>query len=322
MPRIEIDYESEGFAAGGSVSNGSRVLVTSWDELLWAALTVGRPNRQYVFKHGKSSMYEALMRLSLVRMALEQSGPTAYRLRRTTAARTLDPSEKGAVNYFLGLAICKLFAAKLLQAPWLLHLDLFRPRLNVVLTGRSRPDLVGELSAGGWLALECKGRVSAPSTQDKIKAKEQAKRVTSVNGTPPSLCIGGVAYFRADVLRFYWRDPQPDLSPPRRPIEFNVDETVWRYYYQPILELIRAQPAVYHRMLSEPTLAPVDELDIQVGILPRVLHFLEEANWSAARHFARESMEKPGHTGYQADGIRVVAGSTWLRPFEDEQAGL
>ncbi len=123
MPRIEIDYESEGFAPGSSVANGYGVLVTSWDELLWAAVTVGRPNRQYVFRHGISSMYEALFRWSLVRMALEQCRPAAYRLRRTTAAKTLDPSEKGAVNYFLGLAICKLFADKLLQAPWLMHLD-------------------------------------------------------------------------------------------------------------------------------------------------------------------------------------------------------
>jgi len=145
MPQIRIDYESEGFAPGGPVANGPGVLVTSWDELLWAAVTVGRPNRQYVFKNGLPSMYEALFRWSLVRMALEQSGPGAFRLRRTTAAKTLDPSEKGAVNYFLGLAICKLFADKLLRAPWLLHLDVFRPDLNVVLAGRSRPDLVGEL---------------------------------------------------------------------------------------------------------------------------------------------------------------------------------
>lgn len=75
-------------------------------------------------------MYEALFRWSLVRMALEQTGLRASRLRRTTAAKTLDPTEKGAVNYFLGMTFCKLFAAKLLHTPWLLHLDVFRPGLN------------------------------------------------------------------------------------------------------------------------------------------------------------------------------------------------
>jgi hypothetical protein len=55
---LAIDYESEGFPVGGPVSNGFNVLQTSWDELLWAAVTVGRPNRQYVFRHGGASVYE------------------------------------------------------------------------------------------------------------------------------------------------------------------------------------------------------------------------------------------------------------------------
>jgi hypothetical protein len=65
-----------------------------------------------VFGHGDSSLYEAIFRWSMLRMALEQSGPTAYRLRRTGTARELDPMEKGAVNYFIGMVMCKVFAEK------------------------------------------------------------------------------------------------------------------------------------------------------------------------------------------------------------------
>jgi hypothetical protein len=70
----------------GPVTKGL-VLETSWDEVLWAAVTVGRRNRQYVFKHGQASKYEALFRWSLTRMAVEQSGPGGYRLRPTDAAK-------------------------------------------------------------------------------------------------------------------------------------------------------------------------------------------------------------------------------------------
>ena len=108
---LKIPYETETFPPG-TVANGTAELPVTWDDILWAAVTVGRPNRQYVFRHGVASMYEALFRWSLVRMALEQSGPRASRLRRTMAARTLDPSEKGAVNYFLGMTFCKLFAMR------------------------------------------------------------------------------------------------------------------------------------------------------------------------------------------------------------------
>jgi hypothetical protein len=89
-------------------------------------------------------------------MALEQSGPHGYRLRRTSTVKTLDPTEKGAVSYFIGMTFCKVFATRLLNTPWLLHLDVFRPQLNPVLTARSRPDLVGlEQGKTKWHAFEC-----------------------------------------------------------------------------------------------------------------------------------------------------------------------
>ena len=159
MPNI--DFESEGFPAGGPVRNGLDTLSVTWDDLLWAAITVGRPSRHFVFKHGTSSLYEALFRVSALRMTVEQLSPTSRRLRRTPAAKSLDPSEKGAINYFLGMVLCKLFAEMELDAPWLLHLDVFRSRLNPgLLSGRSRPDLIGRTRGGQWVALESKGRVS------------------------------------------------------------------------------------------------------------------------------------------------------------------
>ena len=108
-------------------------------DLLWAARTVGRPNTAYVLAHGDASYHEALFRLSLVRMALEQR-PFSGSLQRTDAFRSLDPTEKGAVSYFLGMVFCKLFASRFLHTMWLLHLDVFRDQLDsALLGGRSRP---------------------------------------------------------------------------------------------------------------------------------------------------------------------------------------
>jgi hypothetical protein len=315
--QIRIDYVSEGFSPGDPVSNGYAILNTSWDELVWAALTVGRPNRQYVFRHGVSSMYEALFRLSLVRMALEQSGPTASRLRRTAAARTLDPSEKGAVNYFLGIVMCKLFSARLLDAPWVLHLDVFRPQLNPVLTGRSRPDLVGQTGSGGWLALESKGRVSPPISVVKSKAKEQAERLVSVNGVPPSFQIGAVTFFRNDVLHFFWRDPKPEDRPVRNPIEIRIDETFWSHYYGPALELLRAYTGDSTLLLGKPAPVPLKELDVELGIHPVVVEHLVAGKWELARKSCLKNKEELLRDGYRPDGIRIVAGPSWSEPFSE-----
>lgn len=103
MPSIE--YESDAFPHG-TVANGTHQLSVSWDEILWAAITVGRPDIYHVFQHGESSVYEALFRWSLIRMSLEQHG-LGTRLHRTAAFKHIDPTEKGAINYFLGLVTCK-----------------------------------------------------------------------------------------------------------------------------------------------------------------------------------------------------------------------
>lgn len=310
---LSIDYESEGFPATASVANGAGTLTTSWDDLLWAAVTVGRPNRQYVFRHGLASAYEALFRWSLVRMALEQTGQRGRRLRRTAAARTLDPSEKGAVNYFLGLAVCKLFAARLLDVPWLLHLDVFRPRLDPVLKGRSRPDLVGKTTAGAWIALECKGRISAPSSNAKDRAKDQAERVVSVSGVAPTLSVGGITFFKKDILHFFWRDPTSEPEKVRKPLEVTINPADWRAHYAPVLGLIQSNADYFERMQQQPVLMPVAAADIEVGIHPTVLRALSAERWEDPR----ELLSRDVGAGYQRDGVAVRAGTTWTEPFEE-----
>ena len=80
---------------------------------------MSRPDIIHVFRHGDASVYEAIFRWSMVRIALEQRGVRGQRLVRTDAFKHMDPTEEGAINYFLGLIACKLFASKLLDAPWI-----------------------------------------------------------------------------------------------------------------------------------------------------------------------------------------------------------
>lgn len=312
---LEIDFESDGFPNGGLVSNGSDVLSVSWDDLLWAAVTVGRPNRNYVFQHGNSSLYEALFRISAVRMSLEQIGPSARRLRRTAAARSLDPSEKGAVNYFIGLTLCKLFAAKKLQAPWLLHLDVFRPQLNpTLLSGRSRPDLVGQTSGGDWVALESKGRAGPPVEDAKSKAKLQAERLVAINGTQVQFRIGAFAYFKNDTLKFFWRDPQPDGVEPRNPIRLKLaDDEFWRHYYQPILALVGSDNPASRQ--GDNFSIPINEADLKIRVLPEVMRFLRFEKWTGAGHWCMENQDKLARMEAHGDGVQIIAGDSWSKPL-------
>jgi hypothetical protein len=308
MPHI--DYESQGFPAGAPVPNGHATIDVSWDDLLWAALTVGRPNRQAVFQHGRASRYEAAFRRSLVRMALEQSGPAGQRFRRTTAARTLDPTEKGAVNYFIGMTLCKVFADKLLSAPWMLHLDVFRPTLNPVLTGRSRPDLVGQRVTGEWISVEAKGRISAPDANAKARAKQQARRCVSIRGAVLQYHIGGIAYLKSDVLRFYWCDPEPERTQGGRAIVIDPDPAVWYFHYALPLSLIRDGQQVTDTASS----------DVEVSAHPEVLALLQREQFAQAKEWCDRNGDSLTAAGFRKDGLRVVAGRSWLEPFVDRIA--
>ncbi len=302
----EIHYSSRDFPKGLVKRYGN--ITTTWDKLLWAAITIGRPNTAYVFQHGEASLHEALFRLSLVRMALEQ-GPYSHRFRRTDAFRALDPTEKGAVSYFLGMAVCKLFASRLLNTPWLLHLDVFRDQYNAQNLGRSRPDLIGQDASGAWLAFETKGRSSLPSAKDKQKAKDQAERLVSVDGSACTLHIGSFAFFRGDELEFYWRDPEPEEPEKLEPIEISVADEDWAYYYAPALALAAEAE-------SELSSAQSEEIDLTVKIHPKVHALLLEGQWAAARALIAELRQTLEAEGFQPDGLSVVAGDSWRRSFK------
>jgi len=315
-----ISYESEDFPTTGTIGNGGANLSASWDDILWAAITVGRPNCHYVFRHGQASLYETLFRLSAVRMTIEQRGPRARVLKRTNASKNLDPSEKGAINYFLGLTLCKLFAEKRLRTPWLLHLDVFRHHLNpAILKGRSRPDLVGLSLDGEWVAMESKGRASKPTSQDRAKAKKQAKRITAVNGTPVKWRIGGFSYFQSDVLKFHWIDPQPDGIEPEGGIRLSIQEDeVWRSYYAPILDLLGRDRAA--RMIKDSEPAYLREADFGILIEPSVLELILAGQWAGAGKLCVERHRSAEDEKYRNDGLQIVAGDSWLQRYEDEMS--
>ena len=310
---FKIPYRSQDFPSGRFATRGD--LTVSWDDLLWSALTIGRPNTAYVFEHGSASLHEAIFRMSMMRMALELDH---YELRRTSAFRALDPTEKGAVSYFLGMVVCKLFADKLLNTPWLLHLDVFREQLNSsILGGRSRPDLIGCDQSGDWYAFECKGRSSVPSSDDRRKAKEQAQRLVKVNSKKCSLNIGAITYFRQEVLEFYWRDPEPEEPEQLEPIAVELPLNAWAHYYAPALALHN-----YSRREEIADLPLRPEADIKVEIHPRIYEVIDDQEWGSLRNVVLEYHRIFQEEGFQQDGLKVIAGESWRHQREAHRVRL
>jgi hypothetical protein len=134
-------------------------LSASWSEIVHAAITVGRATHRHLTLHGQYSIFEILHKIFMLYGYLKDGAHG--RLRRTRAYEALDPSEKSAISYFLGLMSAGLFSSKLLGVRYLCHLDVYRyfpdPKYRVdpeFFLGKKKPDLVGLNKAGEWVAIE------------------------------------------------------------------------------------------------------------------------------------------------------------------------
>jgi hypothetical protein len=127
---------------------------------------------------------------------------------RSSAYEGLDPSEKGAISYFIGVTLTTLFADAVVDVPWLMHFDVYRKELQPISLGKEKPDLVGLKANGDWIVVEAKGRTNDYSEAALAKAKSQSQQLTTIQGKGPLLRVGALAHFKNSSLCFVMRDPK------------------------------------------------------------------------------------------------------------------
>ncbi|WPJ96582.1 hypothetical protein SH580_02550 [Coraliomargarita algicola] len=207
---VKIQTKAKDFPTGNSfrVSNITTDLSYTLVELAHAAITVGHGhNWNLILGNSIGGQMELMWKLTAFLTAVEErrhhdwGGPTS-RLTQTERMARMDPSERRALNYHLGMTLSCAWSRKQLGTPWLQHLDIYGEQYDtVLLDGRSRPDLIGRTSSGDWVVIESKGYSSKPSSStDPLKctiskAKAQAQRVVTIGRDTPSILIASFAYF-------------------------------------------------------------------------------------------------------------------------------
>ena len=121
MPSIQ--YNASEFFGKWLQLNGSHSMPIAWNDLLWAAITVGKPGIGHLFKHGNFSFYEVIVRICTVYANLKSEDVSIVK---SSLYEGLNPTEKVSVSYFMGMLGAKLFAEKCLDIPWLIHMSLIR----------------------------------------------------------------------------------------------------------------------------------------------------------------------------------------------------
>ncbi|CAN3702716.1 hypothetical protein MMX123_02746 [Microbacterium sp. MM2322] len=148
----------------------------------------------------------------------------------------LDPSEKVAVSYFLGMLQSHLLATKVLNYSHLVHVDRLLRAEGKSLTG-SRPDFVAidlgpngaRTNAATW---EAKGRTNRfnPATLDS--AKVQAQKIPALNSFKPQETIASEAYFETKTNVWSAKLKDPDWE--GKELKAGL-ETYLVSYYQPLI---------------------------------------------------------------------------------------
>lgn len=315
---MQINYNSQNFDPEkyGEQFQDNNQLDFTVQELMWSAITVGRANFIDVLSNGIYSEYEILYRASIVFANIAQNGVT---LVKSSAYENLDPSEKGAVSYFLGLTFTKLLSAKLLNIPWLLHIDVYREQFtrNGQAFGfgssRSRPDLIGLDNLRRWIVIESKGRTNSMRGNVLEEAKNQTKKLRKIGTEDPELRVAVVTHFTNGQLIVDWSDPE-GFNEDYFDIQTDTEEYLANYY-KLIFNILSSKNNDTKEFNGFITYT-FDNINLTIGLDRKIFNAYKTLNLKTIVHiniFKPEQLSSIEDQDFFVgiDGIVVGLGSNW-----------
>lgn len=231
---IECTYKE--FKGDFATINGNESLTFTTSELFHAAYTVGKQNWNEVNNptHFYYSERKKDFRISMIQAFLNMNSDN---IGRSPIFKNLDPSEKGAINYFFGIVFCNLVMHKKFSVRWLMHLDLFDGVISYQYEGsRRRPDFVARLEDRTWIAVEAKGRQLRDNDAVQ-RAQEQLENLATIDGENLTLKITTMFYGGEEDLKMEIIDPQQ-----KGKLHLKIDQINYDYardYYAMIFLLIK-----------------------------------------------------------------------------------
>jgi hypothetical protein len=195
MQMAKIDCKLDGFARVPPLN--SLTISVSEIELMHSAAVVGMPTLASGVPGGRP-LLEMLWRMAMVAANLSRNA-SGDRWVRSAAYNRLDPSEKVAVSYFLGMAQAQLTSRAALGYTHLVHVDRLLLAQGSKLSGK-RPDFVA-VQVGGrgtpmyGATVEAKGRTNGFDAGALLRAKSQARVVPMISGLAARETIASEAFF-------------------------------------------------------------------------------------------------------------------------------
>lgn len=335
---IDVDVFDYGLN-GSYVVDGVYSLEVSMAEIIRACLNSGKGDNP------KNVTNEVDFRTSLIKLMLEEKiigkknsrGTVVCKIKRFVLSEVfcnLDPSEKGAVSFFFGMAIAGVVAQEYFKIAWLLHYDLYRRRYHIPHTQGEKPDLLGPERGDDnkWHIFEAKGRSSGFDKKAMEHAKMQKRKASLVNGGEIKSANVVQSYFKGDdrELCIYLADP-PIIK--GEDIKIDLKKFFVLYYgmVHHFLNEIKDRfgerekddgktGGVYVETIAGQKfdMAYYACLDIHIGLLRRIrerIESFESGHSDHARYVDKNEFYFPhksvGNVSIGSDGIIVKLGESW-----------
>lgn len=232
---------------------------------------------------------------------------------KSEAYKALDPSEKSAISYFLGLTSAKLLASKFLNVQYLMHVDCLTPPHSYSNPGRSRPDLIGLDQNGDWIIIEAKGRSNGFSKSALAKAKNQTRHLMSINGKSPILRIALLSYFENDEYKIRWEDPSEEFSEKNYYLEISKMNLI-NDYYNPIYSIFKTEDRIIEREMFERDgyrIIEIEEADLKIGMRDELIQSIEKNKEELLEFRQEQFSNKDNKLFIGNDGILIELGQSW-----------
>lgn len=252
---------------------GARDITVAPADIMRSAAIVGLPLLATDLTQERP-LLEMMWRMMMVRTNLKPT-TTGSAWTRSESYDLLDPSEKVAVSYFLGMVQSHLVATKALGYSHLVHVDRLLKAAGQPLQN-SRPDFVAvHLGSNGkrthaatW---EAKGRTNGFDSAALDTAKDQAKVIPLIKGLKARETVASEAYFHPKTTVWSAKLKDPDWEGEELDIGL---ETYLLAYYLPLVRAARQTHQV--DIVGEDTVFTVPDFSMTVGLPTELVAAVDE----------------------------------------------
>ncbi|PYE19550.1 hypothetical protein DFR67_103463 [Williamsia limnetica] len=255
-----IPYRLHDFRPIAGVHAMGRVKVNRAD-LLRASATIG------VTPFGRSAnraptVTELLWRVAMADANLYEDG---HHWRRSDSYTFLNPTEKGAVSYFLGQVQAKIVAETIFQVSTFAQFESYLQARGIPLR-RSRPDFIGFDDSGSvFLTVEAKGRFGTrPSNTEIASAKLQSQAINPGGSYPNDFVYAHVSYFQDD----HWNADLYDPPAARKGQNLDIQHAMFAHYWPTVSAINERTQSGFESTGMDSRLAQFD--DFRTAMFPEV----------------------------------------------------